>query len=392
MKSLSNFHPSRLSRSARRLSVCALGDPFAGLTNNFSKPKSLEIRIAMLYRKQNSKWALGKYLAIVPLVGLVVLLTAARDRGAESVDNTPPLAQKAETAAVGLKSLGEKTATTFLMTTDGTTVRGVIKNAQTGEPLSATTIVVVGTTQGTNADEKGVFELKNVPLNSMLVFSHVGFLTKEFKITKPNQLLSISMQRREKPLDKVVVVSYGAPSRADDIDSAKTKQEKGEYTVVEQLPEFPGGKQELNKYLGKNIRYPSEAARKGVEGEVLISFTVNEEGAIRAPKIVRSVGGGIDEEAMRVVLGMPRWQAAKQHGQAVPMYYTLPIEFVLDLGDKDLENRLDKEKRQGNITEPLKKDGVEPATFTNYAMPSVKLGPAPATFTNYSFPLRLPRN
>jgi periplasmic protein TonB len=101
------------------------------------------------------------------------------------------------------------------------------------------------------------------------------------------------------------------------------------YTWVEQMPTFPGGDAEMMKYLGKNIRYPPVAQRNGLEGLVVLSFTVSSSGEISDIEVVKSLGGGTDEEAVRVVKGMPKWQPGKQNGRAVPVKFTLPIRFTI---------------------------------------------------------------
>lgn len=100
-----NHYPSQISRFVTILSDYALGDPFDNLTNNFAKPGFLKSRITMLYKNKNSNWTLGKYLAVLPLVGLVVLLTAARERDAEVIDGTPRLTHNTETRAAGFEDL-----------------------------------------------------------------------------------------------------------------------------------------------------------------------------------------------------------------------------------------------------------------------------------------------
>lgn len=101
------------------------------------------------------------------------------------------------------------------------------------------------------------------------------------------------------------------------------------FTIVEQMPEFPGGEGELMKYLGQKIVYPPIAKDNGIQGKVYVNFVVDANGDIRDAKVVRGIGGGCDEEALRVVKSMPKWKAGKQNGRTVPVYYNLPIKFTL---------------------------------------------------------------
>lgn len=101
------------------------------------------------------------------------------------------------------------------------------------------------------------------------------------------------------------------------------------FTVVEQMPEFPGGTGELMKYLGKNIRYPDAAQSRGVEGTVYVSFVVSTEGKITDVNVLKGIGSGCDEEAVRVISKMPAWKPGKQSGRAVTVRYQLPVKFKL---------------------------------------------------------------
>jgi periplasmic protein TonB len=95
------------------------------------------------------------------------------------------------------------------------------------------------------------------------------------------------------------------------------------------MPAFPGGQNGLTKYLQNHLNYPSEAKENGIEGQVVIQFIVDEYGHISDIKILRDIGGGCADEAIRVIKGMPAWKPGEQNGQTVKVYYTLPISFQL---------------------------------------------------------------
>ena len=101
------------------------------------------------------------------------------------------------------------------------------------------------------------------------------------------------------------------------------------FTIVEEMPEFPGGQEALLKYLQKNIRYPKMALELDVEGRVFIRFVINIDGAVSNVELVRGIGAGCDEEALRVVAAMPNWKPGLQRGKKVPVAYVLPINFEL---------------------------------------------------------------
>ena len=95
-------------------------------------------------------------------------------------------------------------------------------------------------------------------------------------------------------------------------------------------PVFPGGQEALNNFLSKNIQYPRLAANNGVGGRVIIQFVVERDGSIAQAKVLKGVGFGCDEEALRVINKMPKWKPGANNGQKVRVYYTLPIYFKLD--------------------------------------------------------------
>ncbi|MFD3002188.1 energy transducer TonB [Pontibacter toksunensis] len=127
--------------------------------------------------------------------------------------------------------------------------------------------------------------------------------------------------------------SNDAPVDLGEIDGtsdvvAEVVEEKP-YTYVEQMPTFPGGESEMLKYLGKNIRYPAAAQRAGIEGIVVLSFVVSRTGEISEIQVIKKLGGGTDEEAVRVVKSMPKWTPGKQNGRTVPVRYTLPVRYTI---------------------------------------------------------------
>lgn len=101
------------------------------------------------------------------------------------------------------------------------------------------------------------------------------------------------------------------------------------FTVVEAMPEFPGGMAKLMGYLGSNIKYPPFAKETNIQGRVFINFVVEPNGSISNVKVLRGIGGGCDEEAIRVVESMPNWKPGMQRGKPVRVSYNLPVKFTL---------------------------------------------------------------
>ena len=95
------------------------------------------------------------------------------------------------------------------------------------------------------------------------------------------------------------------------------------------MPEFPGGVVEMMKFLQMNIQYPPMAAEANIEGRVVLQFIVDKTGKVRDVEVVRSVNEELDAEAVRVVESMPDFTPGRQNGEAVSVWYTLPISFKL---------------------------------------------------------------
>jgi protein TonB len=98
---------------------------------------------------------------------------------------------------------------------------------------------------------------------------------------------------------------------------------------VPEMPEFPGGDAERITFLKNNLTYPEDAKELGVTGTVYLGFIVERDGSISNITILRGIGGGCDEEAVRVVNMMPKWKPGRQQGHAVRVQFTLPIKFTL---------------------------------------------------------------
>ena len=109
------------------------------------------------------------------------------------------------------------------------------------------------------------------------------------------------------------------------------KEEKKEeiFRSVEQMPQFPGGEAALMKYLQSHINYPPMAAENNIQGRVVVQFVVDKTGKVGEVKVVRSVDKDLDKEAVRVCKSLPKFTPGRQNGQAVSVWYTLPVTFKL---------------------------------------------------------------
>ena len=107
-------------------------------------------------------------------------------------------------------------------------------------------------------------------------------------------------------------------------------QEEPVYTVVEQMPEYPGGQEALVQYMMNNIKYPENAGKNGIQGTVFVTFVVGKDGSISNAKVLRGVDKELDEEALRVINGMPNWKPGKEKGKPVKVQFNLPVAYKLD--------------------------------------------------------------
>ncbi|MFC0876523.1 energy transducer TonB [Saccharicrinis sp. FJH2] len=102
------------------------------------------------------------------------------------------------------------------------------------------------------------------------------------------------------------------------------------FQIVEKMPSFPGGEAAMMKFLSDNIKYPTIAQENGIQGRVYVNFVVSKTGEISNIKVVRGVDPALDQEAIRVVKSMPKWEPGEQRGKPVNVSFMLPINFVLN--------------------------------------------------------------
>lgn len=95
------------------------------------------------------------------------------------------------------------------------------------------------------------------------------------------------------------------------------------------MPKFTGGEAEMAKYLTNHLKYPEKAKKEGIKGTVFVSFIIDEEGTVKEPTVVKGIGGGCDEEALRIISAMPKWTPGSINGKKIPVKIVLPIKFVL---------------------------------------------------------------
>lgn len=157
---------------------------------------------------------------------------------------------------------------------------------------------------------------------------------KELKQTLNTTQLKIT----ETETDQDIVIDV-EDNQDNEVEVYQQKMEREEIPEVEGdeiilvppvMPEFPGGTNGLNEFLGANLKYPETARVVDIQGTVYVSFVVEKDGSISNSKILRGIGGGCDEEALRVVKKMPQWNPGKNNlGRPIRVLLNLPISFVL---------------------------------------------------------------
>ncbi|QQL49659.1 M56 family metallopeptidase [Mucilaginibacter ginkgonis] len=128
---------------------------------------------------------------------------------------------------------------------------------------------------------------------------------------------------------KLVTDANETLSLAEPVADADTTQDNRVFTSVEQSAQPANGMEEFYRFLGSNIHYPAEARKNNIQGRVICQFIIEKDGSFSDMKVVRRLGGGTDEEAVRVLSIAPKWTPGKQNGKPVRQQYTIPIQFSL---------------------------------------------------------------
>jgi TonB family protein len=159
------------------------------------------------------------------------------------------------------------------------------------------------------------------------------YLKRDVGVTKPEpppeEVKGMRSSERVKGKSELYEPPVDPDERGSDPKEPPHPAEEEIFTAVEQNAEFPGGPRAFSQFIQRNLRYPSAAVRANVGGKVYVQFVVNKDGTIQDIKVLKSVGFGCDEEAIRLIKSVPRWTPGKQSGRAVRSRFTQPITFVL---------------------------------------------------------------
>ncbi|MFY0599479.1 MAG: TonB family protein [Cyclobacteriaceae bacterium] len=127
---------------------------------------------------------------------------------------------------------------------------------------------------------------------------------------------------------KTEIIDIDIDTEYDDAPSIEVPEKT--FIIVESMPSFPGGDIAFLQYMAKKIKYPKSAKTVGAEGVVYLEFIINKDGSISDVKLLRGIGMGCDQEAIRVLLNSPKWNPGKQRGVPVRVKRTIPVNFKLN--------------------------------------------------------------
>ena len=287
----------------------------------------LKNRIMMMNKKRSPGIVRTKYLIFIPLVGILMLLSniEAVARLTVRLANEATVSNAMVTATdVSSKSreMDEQVFTVVekmpsflggdaeLLKYIATNIKYPKESQDNGEQGRVICSFIVGRDGSVNNPEvlRGVTPLLN---------------EEAVRVINTMPRWNPGMQR-----GKAVAVKYTVPITFR-LKSPVEEAKEETLTVVDVMPQYPGGDRELLKFIAQSIKYPTDAQEAGVQGRVICSFVVDKKGNIVEPKVIRGIDPSLDAEALRVIGMMPRWTPGRQDGKAVRVLYTVPITFRL---------------------------------------------------------------
>lgn len=292
----------------------AAGSRLQSITNSLHQ-SSIKKRITMMQKKKSNPWARAKYAIAVPVAALSVALFA-----------TP-------------------TASALSAEISGCKVSDLFSVDQDSNPKNYVTIVFQEGVEGYSAhliDENGTIQAKALTDEDLKeIFSKEGHLALTFAKNTPMKYVS-DLKNRCRNLN-ITSLSYHdgwsgklVLEKSDSSSSSSSALEVHGFatyddvkSVCEEEPEFPGGSQEMMKFVAENMQYPKECFDNNIEGRVTMSFIIEKDGSVSTIKELRSPHPLLTEEAKRLLEAMPKWKPGKQDGEAVRVKYVLPVTFKL---------------------------------------------------------------
>lgn len=291
----------------------AVGARLYSIANSFNH-SSLKKRITMMIRKKSNPWARAKYLYVLPLAA-VTIAAFARPEISKPLDEISSV--KVNDLSAVLETYADKNVSN---PAEKTKLKMKVVDEK-GEPIIAATVLVVNTTNGTITDENGNFTLE-VGTDQSIQVAYIGMSTVTMSVKDCLKKADQTIVLTESDTKKDVKVVASAPQTVVSDDQT--------FSVVEQMPEYPGGMRAGLEFMARNLRYPTKAQEAGKQGCVIVQFVVRKDGSLSDFKVLRPVDPWLDAEAIRVISTMPKWKPGMQDGKPVSVKFTLPVTFMLE--------------------------------------------------------------
>ena len=291
----------------------AVGARLYSIANSFNH-SSLKKRITMMIRKKSNPWARAKYLYVLPLAAVTVA-AFARPEISKPLDEISSV--KVNDLSAVLETYADKNVSN---PAEKTKLKMKVVDEK-GEPIIAATVLVVNTTNGTITDENGNFTLE-VGTDQSIQVAYIGMSTVTMSVKDCLKKADQTIVLTESDTKKDVKVVASAPQTVVSDDQT--------FSVVEQMPEYPGGMRAGLEFMARNLRYPTKAQEAGKQGCVIVQFVVRKDGSLSDFKVLRPVDPWLDAEAIRVISTMPKWKPGMQDGKPVSVKFTLPVTFMLE--------------------------------------------------------------
>ena len=291
----------------------AVGARLYSIANSFNH-SSLKKRISMMIRKKSNPWARAKYLYVLPLAAVTVA-AFARPEISKPLDEISSV--KVNDLSAVLETYADKNVSN---PAEKTKLKMKVVDEE-GKPIIAATVLVANTTNGTLTDENGNFTLE-VGSDQSIQVAYIGMSTVTMSVKDCLKKADQTIVLTESDTKKYVKVVASAPQTVVSDDQT--------FSVVEQMPEYPGGMRAGLEFMARNLRYPTKAREAGKQGRVIVQFVVRKDGSLSDFKVLCPVDPWLDAEAIRVISTMPKWKPGMQDGKPVSVKFTLPVTFMLE--------------------------------------------------------------
>lgn len=282
------------------LQQCTAVD-FSGMSNNFSLILTKK-RIKMITRSEKAKGLWWRLLATLPVLAVLLVANTKVTAQEKTAENQPITVEMGSFEIYDDDGFPIQLKDTVIYNEDGSYVRFMTSDdidPETGE-LTPKMTITTHKVDGSPADYMNLHWDVNDGV--------ARYTSDKFSISTDESLL---------------ILLEGLSTLGDKPENDSI------YQIVDEMPQYPGGEKAMMEYVAKNVKYPQEAKDKEIQGRVFVSFVVEKDGSVDEVKVMRSIGGGCDDEAVRVVKAMPKWEPGKQDGKPVRVSYMMPINFKL---------------------------------------------------------------